>query len=55
VAVSYNLDKAKDFFSLTVEGFSPGRTTLIQGIGSMGIRHLIKVRAMGGGNIIPVD
>ncbi len=55
MAVSYNLDKTKELFTLTGDGFATGSTVVIQGVGPMGICHLIKARVMGAGNIIAVD
>lgn len=55
MAVSYNLDKTKEFFTLTGEGFATGSTVVIQGVGPMGICHVIKARMMGAGQIIATD
>ena len=55
MAVSYNLDKTKELFTLTGDGFATGSAVVIQGVGPMGICHLIKARVMGAGNIIAVD
>lgn len=55
MAVSYNLDKTKEFFTLTGEGFATGSTVVIQGVGPMGICHAIKARMMGAGQIIAID
>ena len=55
MAVSYNLDKTKEFFTLTGEGFATGNTVVIQGVGPMGICHVIKARMMGAGEIIAID
>ena len=55
MAVSYNLDKTKELFTLTGDGFATGSTVVIQGVGPMGICHLIKARVMGAGNIIAID
>ena len=55
MAVSYNLDKTKELFTLTGDGFATGSTVVVQGVGPMGICHLIKARVMGAGNIIAID
>ncbi|HIC88155.1 MAG TPA: sorbitol dehydrogenase, partial [Anaerolineae bacterium] len=55
MAVSYNLDKTKEFFTLSGEGFATGDTVVIQGAGPMGICHIIKARVMGAGDIIATD
>jgi threonine dehydrogenase-like Zn-dependent dehydrogenase len=55
MAVSYNLDKTKEFFTLSGEGFATGSTVVIQGIGPMGICHAIKARLMGAGDIVATD
>ena len=55
MAVSYNLDKTKELFTLTGEGFATGSAIVIQGVGPMGICHLIKARVIGAGTIIALD
>ena len=55
MAVSYNLDKVQEFFTLSGEGFAVGNTVVIQGAGPMGICHIIKARMMGAGDIIVTD
>ena len=55
MAVSYNLDKTKEFFTLSGEGFATGDTVVIQGAGPMGICHIIKARVMGAGCIVATD
>jgi L-iditol 2-dehydrogenase len=55
MAVSYNLDKTKEFFTLAGEGFATGCTVVVQGVGPMGICHVIKARMMGAGDIIATD
>lgn len=55
MAVSYNLDKTKEFFNLSSDGFATGDTVVIQGVGPMGIVHVIKARVMGAGTIIATD
>lgn len=55
MACTYALDKAKEFSSLASEGFLSGDTVLIQGVGPLGLCHLIKARMMGAGTIIAID
>jgi L-iditol 2-dehydrogenase len=55
MAVSYNLDKTKEFFTLSGEGFATGSTVVVQGVGPMGICHIVKARVMGAGAIIATD
>ena len=55
MAVSYNLDKTKEFFTLSGEGFATGSTVVVQGAGPMGICHVIKARVMGAGAIVATD
>jgi L-iditol 2-dehydrogenase len=55
MAVSYNLDKINESFTLAGEGFAINDTVVIQGTGPMGICHIIKARMMGAGEIVAVD
>jgi len=55
MAVTYNLDKAKEFYSMSNEGFKTGDTILVQGVGPLGLMHVIKARMLGAGNIIATD
>lgn len=55
MACTYALDKAKEFSSLASEGFLSGDSVLIQGVGPLGMCHLIKARMMGAGTIIAID
>ena len=55
MACAYALDKAKEFSSLASEGFLTDDSVLIQGVGPLGLSHLIKARMMGAGTIIAVD
>ena len=54
-AVSYNLDKTKEFFTLAGEGFATGCTMVVQGVGPLGLCHVIKARVMGAGDIVVTD
>lgn len=55
MACAFALDKAKDFSSFASEGFLTGSSVLIQGVGPLGIAHLIMARIMGAGTIVAVD
>lgn len=55
MACTYALDKAKEFSSLASEGFLTDDAVLIQGVGPLGLCHLIKARMMGAGTIIAID
>jgi threonine dehydrogenase-like Zn-dependent dehydrogenase len=55
MAVSYNLDKLKEFSTLSGEGLATGDTLVVQGAGPMGICHIIKARMLGVGDIIATD
>jgi L-iditol 2-dehydrogenase len=54
MAVTAGLDKAKEFSSPT-EGFRFGDTVVIQGVGPLGLCHLIKAHLLGAGRIIAID
>lgn len=55
MCVAYTLDKAKEFSSFSLEGFNFDDTVVIQGVGPLGLAHLIKARMMGAGKIIVTD
>ena len=55
MAVTYNLDKAKSFYSMDGEGFGSGAAIAVQGVGPMGLLHVFKARIMGAGDIIALD
>ena len=55
MACTYALDKAKEFSSIASEGFLTDDSVLIQGVGPLGLAHLIKARMMGAGQIIVTD
>ncbi|MGI6176024.1 MAG: zinc-binding dehydrogenase [Christensenellales bacterium] len=55
MCVAYTLDKAKEFYSFSGEGFGFNDTIVIQGMGPLGLIHLIKARMMGAGKIIVTD
>jgi len=54
-ACSWTLDKAKEFYAMDGEGFQPGGTVVVQGVGPLGLMHVIKARLLGAGQIIAID
>ncbi|MGI6169578.1 MAG: zinc-binding dehydrogenase [Christensenellales bacterium] len=55
MTVTYALDKAKEFYSFAGEGFGFGDTVVVQGVGPLGLAHVIKARMLGAGEIIVTD
>ncbi|MDR2523058.1 MAG: zinc-binding dehydrogenase [Synergistaceae bacterium] len=55
MCVTWTLDKAKEFNSFSLEGFNFGDTVVIQGVGPLGLAHVIKARLMGAGKVIVTD
>jgi L-iditol 2-dehydrogenase len=55
MAVTTGLDKAKQFSAVDCEGFRFGDTVVVQGVGPLGLCHVIKARMLGAGNIIAID
>ncbi len=55
MAVTWNLDKAKEFSSFANEGFGSGDTVVVQGAGPMGLLHIFKARIMGADSIVTFD
>jgi len=55
MAVTASLDKAREFSSLGGEGFQSGDTVVVQGVGPLGLAHVIKARILGAGEIIAID
>lgn len=55
ICVAWTLDKAKEFNSFSLEGFNFNDTIVIQGVGPLGLAHVIKARMMGAGKIIVTD
>lgn len=55
MAVTTGLDKAKQFSAVDNEGFRFGDTVVVQGVGPLGLCHVIKARMLGAGNIIAID
>jgi threonine dehydrogenase-like Zn-dependent dehydrogenase len=54
-ACSWSLDKAKEFYALDGEGFQPGGTVVVQGVGPLGLLHVIKARLLGAAQVIAID
>lgn len=54
-ACSWTLDKAKEFYAMDGEGFQPGGTVVVQGVGPLGLMHVIKARLLGAGQVIAID
>lgn len=55
MAVTYTLDKAKEFNAFSLEGFNFNDTVVVQGAGPLGLAHIVKARLMGAGKIIATD
>ena len=55
MCVTWTFDKAKEFNSFSLEGFNFNDTVVIQGVGPLGLAHVIKARLMGAGKIIVTD
>ena len=55
MVVTCNVDRAKGYMEFANRGFGLMDTVLIQGVGAMGLAHLIKSRVLGAGEIIAVD
>ena len=55
MAVAYGMDKAKEFYHLSGEGFASADTVVVQGSGPLGVCHIIKARMMGAGDIVATD
>jgi threonine dehydrogenase-like Zn-dependent dehydrogenase len=55
MAVTTGLDKAKQFSAVDNEGFRFGDTVVVQGVGPLGMCHVIKARMLGAGNIVAID
>lgn len=55
MCVTWSLDKAKEFNAFSLEGFNFGDTVVVQGVGPLGLMHIIKARMLGAGKIIATD
>ena len=55
MSCTMNVDKAKEFYSFSGEGFAVNDTVVVQGVGPLGITHMIKARILGAGKIVAID
>lgn len=55
MAVTFNLDKAKELYTMGGEGFGSGATVVVQGTGPMGLLHVLKSNILGAGRVIAMD
>src|SRR5205814_5162650 len=55
MAVTASLDKAKQFSTVATEGFRSGDTVVVQGVGPLGMCHVMKARMLGAGPIVAID
>jgi L-iditol 2-dehydrogenase len=55
MAVTSSLDKAKQFSTMASEGFRFGDTVVVQGVGPLGMCHVMKARMLGAGNVVAID
>lgn len=55
MVVTCNVDRAKGYMEFASRGFGLMDTVLIQGVGAMGLAHMIKCRVLGAGEIIALD
>jgi threonine dehydrogenase-like Zn-dependent dehydrogenase len=55
MAVTIGLDKAKQFSAVDNEGFRFGDTVVVQGVGPLGLCHVMKARMLGAGRVVAID
>ena len=55
MCVAYTLEKARQFSAQSREGFNLGDSVVVQGVGPLGMAHVIMARIMGAGKIIATD
>jgi len=55
MVVTATLEKAKEMHTSAREGFTSGDTLVVQGVGPLGLFHVIRARMLGAGDIIAVD
>jgi len=55
MSVTTGLDKAKQFSAVHTEGFRFGDLVVVQGVGPLGLCHVIKARMLGAGEIVAID
>jgi len=55
MCVTYDIDKAREFYTFEGEGFGFNDSLVVQGSGPLGLAHIIKARMTGAGKIIATD
>lgn len=55
MVVTATLEKAKEMHTSAREGFTSGDTVVIQGVGPLGLFHVMRARMLGAGHIVAVD
>jgi L-iditol 2-dehydrogenase len=55
MCVTYDLDKAREFYTFEGEGYGFNNSIVVQGTGPLGLAHIIKARMTGAGKIIATD
>ncbi len=55
MCVTYDLDKAREFYTFEGEGYGFNNSVVVQGAGPLGLAHIIKARMTGAGKIIATD
>jgi len=55
MVVTATLEKAKEMHTSAREGFASGDTVVIQGVGPLGLFHVMRARMLGAGHIVAVD
>lgn len=55
MVVTATLEKAKEMHTSAREGFTSGDTIVIQGVGPLGLFHVIRARLLGAGHIVAID
>lgn len=55
MSCSMNVDKAKEYYSFSGDGFAVNDTVVVYGVGPLGMTHMIKAGILGAGKIIAID
>lgn len=55
LVVTATLEKAKEMHTSAREGFTSGDTVVIQGVGPLGLFHVMRARMLGAGDIVAID
>ena len=55
MVVTATLEKAKELHTSAREGFASGDTVVVQGVGPLGLFHVIRARMLGAGDIVAID